>query len=112
MSDDQRVAVWMDHYHAPYAEVCDTEQRAADFAAAVESNGESSVAGVQFPDGRLVHAERWAAFAEARERLLAAQKLRDEEFAANPPPVREVEAPFGLGTAVVSPDDPDWLGVR
>lgn len=109
---DERVAVWMDHWHSPHVEVCDSEEMAASIAALVEENGESTVAGVQFADGRTVPAERWAAFREARQRHRAARKARIEEEAANPPPVREIVAPFGLGTVEVDLGEPDWLGVR
>lgn len=109
---DERVAVWMDHWHSPQVEVCDSEEKAANFAVGVEDNGELTVVGIQFADGRTVPVEQWAAFREARERRRALWKAHVEAEAANPPRVREVVAPFGLGTVEVDPDEPDWLGVR
>ena len=102
----------MDHWHSPHVEVCDSEEMAASFAALVEENGESTVAGAQFADGRTVPVEQWAALREAQERRRAARKARVEAEAANPPPVREIKAPFGMGTVEVDLDGPDWLGMR
>lgn len=107
---DERVAVWMDHWHSPHVQVCDSEEKAADFAALVDDNGESTVVGVQFADGRTVPVEQWTAFREAQERRRAAWKARVEAEATNPPPVRVVVAPFGLGSVELDPDEPDWLG--
>jgi hypothetical protein len=112
MSDDQRVAVWTVRYHIPYVEVFDNERDAADYAAAIADSGNAAVVGVQFPDGRTTPIHRWEAYAEAEYRLSASQEEQAAQAAAHPPSKRRVQAPFGLGDAMVDPGDPDWVGVR
>jgi hypothetical protein len=91
-------------------DIWDSEEEAAGVAAAMEDDGGASPAGVQFPDGRTVPAEQWAALADAR----AARERAFEDWLASPEPrpKRKITAPFGGGQIEIGTDEPTWLGVR
>ena len=103
------VALWYWRYHSIYYDIWDSEEEAAGIAAGMEDNGGASVAGAQFPDGRVIAAEDWQALAEARDRLWSAQS---EPVREKPRPQRKITAPFGGGTTEIDADEPTWLGVK
>jgi hypothetical protein len=106
-------ALWWFRYASPGYEICDSEQEAADLAAGMMDSGGCSIAGVQFPDGRVIQRDAWAAYLAAEERLFAAQMAANAAQRAKPPaPKRKIRAPFGGQIIKVDPGEPAWLGTE
>lgn len=102
-------ALWYVRYHQPDYMLCDDEEDAAGIGAAMMDDGGASVLGVQFPDGRTIALENWAAYAEAERR-------RDEAFARaratnEKPPMRKIQDPFTKRDLEVEVSEPGWLGL-
>ena len=102
------VALWHWRYRSMDYSIWDSEEEAAGIAAAMADDGSASIAGIQFPDGRLIPADDWAAFSAAQER-------RDRYYAEYVPderPQRKITAPFGGGQISIDDREPAWLGVK
>jgi hypothetical protein len=103
------VALWFRRYMQSDYMLCDGEDMAAGVGAAMREDGGAVITGIQFPDGRTVEAENWAAFqAAVRERDRAVV-----EAPAAPParPVRRVRDPFRGDTVdIFGAGEPPWLG--
>ena len=105
------VALWYWRYHSINYSLWDDEEEAAGIAAAMTDDGGGSVAGIQFPDGRLIAREDWAAFAEAEDRRERAEAERREAAKKEKPrPKRKITAPFGGGQMEIDVSEPEWLG--
>lgn len=112
MSD--KCALWYWRYHVIHYELCDDEREAAESAVHMEDYGEASVAGVQFPDGRLIRCNDWDEYraAEAR-RYDEWSALAAKRATAPKPAMRTIVAPFSDGQQVrVLASAPPWLGVQ
>lgn len=103
------VALWYWRYKSIDYSIWDSEEEAAGIAAAMTDDGEASIAGIQFPDGRLTGRDEWPAYAAALERRWRADQERIEK---EPRPRRKITAPFGGGTIDIEADEPSWLGVQ
>jgi hypothetical protein len=111
MAEQEKCALWYDSCIGGVDyDLEDSETDAADYAVALEnSDTPADILGIQFPDGRTVAANQWAALVEARER--ATQRWR--ERMANPPaptPTRTVHDPFRGEQVEVETGEPDWIG--
>ena len=107
------VALWYWRYHQIGYDIWDDEEEAAGVAAAMADNGNASPAGVQFPDGRLIAADEWHAYAEAQQRRTAAEDAALAAAKAAPRPVRKITAPFSGGRVIeIDAGEPSWLGVK
>ena len=102
------VALWYWRYHSIDYSMEDSEEKATGIAAAMTDGGGASVAGIQFPDGRLIARDEWPAYAAAVQRREDAWAQRAEE---KPRPQRKITAPFGGGTMEIDADEPAWLGI-
>ena len=102
------VALWYWRYHWMKYDILDDEEEAAQMAAGMVDAQAGSPAGVQFPDGRLIPREEWPAYAEAQERLEAAQRAAKKP---EPRAWRKITAPFGGGEIEIDAGEPPWLGV-
>lgn len=86
----------------------DTDEESAA-RMAVAYDGDGTVLGLQWSDGRLVPASEWRAFAEAKRR----QRQRDQDRHDNPPPpisTRRAVDPFDGLPISIEVSEPDWLG--
>lgn len=104
-------AVWYWQHQFPNVEWFDDEQSAARFALNMEDEGNGSVRGVQYADGRFVGADAWSELDAEQQRQMEAWR-RGTDSAARP--VRVVVPPFdarGL-TVTVDADAPSWLGAQ
>lgn len=111
MSDEELTcAVWYVGRYGVDFDTCTDEAEAASVAAGLHNGDEAAtILGVQFADGRLVKAEEWQAFADARKRSAAMWA----EAAARPQPAtRTIRDPFTGEALEVEVDEPDWLGDR
>jgi hypothetical protein len=106
------VALWYWRYHQIDYDIWDSEEEAAGIAVGMEDNGDASVAGIQFPDGRLIERNEWSAYAEAMERRDRAEsEARKAAAKAKPRPMRKIMAPFTGGRQIeIDADEPSWLG--
>jgi hypothetical protein len=103
------VALWYWRYNRMDYGIWDSEEEAAGIAVAMADDGGGSTAGVQFPDGRLIPCDEWAAYAEAER---AREQAWHEAVQEEPRPQREITAPFGGGKIKIGADEPAWLGER
>lgn len=105
------VALWYMRHLSMCYDLFDDEDRAAGVGNAMEDDGGAWVAGVQFPDGRLIARDDWEALAAASRRADEAYEARREAEKSRPePPMREIRAPFDGGLIRVGEDEPQWLG--
>lgn len=102
------VALWYWRYYSMRYDIWDSEEEAAGIGAAMEADGGGVVAGVQFPDGRLIRAGEWNALEAARQR-----RERAERGYVPPelPPQRKIKAPFDGGMIDIDAGEPSWLGM-
>lgn len=103
------VALWYWRYHSMDYSLWDDEEEAAGIAAAMVDDGSASIAGIQFPDGRLIPADDWPAFEAAQRQR---EQWTEETLRKEPPPQRKINAPFGGGTISIDAREPTWLGTR
>jgi hypothetical protein len=103
------VALWYWRYRSIDYSIEDSEEEAAGIAAAMTDDGTASIAGIQFPDGRLVPRDEWPAYAAAEQARWRAGQERAQE---KPRPKRKITAPFGGGLIDIDADEPAWLGVK
>lgn len=110
-SREYQAAVWIVSYGSPDYELFETEEAAAGFAAHAMDNGQCSVLGVQFADGRSVRREDWKAYAAAEDRKLQAWAAEaDAVKDRTPPPMREARDPFRHRQIEIEVSEPSWLG--
>lgn len=105
---DYGCALWVWTYGTPRYELCEDEGAAARMAVAFSDDGSGSVAGVQFPDGRLIERKDWTAYHEEEKRQTAVMKAALER----PPrrPKGEINEPFSGERVTIWEDVPRWLG--
>lgn len=98
-------ALWYRNYGTLRYDLYGSEEEAAASAVYMMDTGNCAVTGVSFPDGRAVKREDWQAYADAEERIFAAEAAAPPY---EPPPSKTISSPFG--EARVPPDAPAWLG--
>jgi hypothetical protein len=106
---EDSVAVWFLRYNRPDYDLMDDEDSAARLAVAIEEEGNGSILGVQFADGRTHKADQWRALHDARRRSQEFWKERQ----ANPPaprPTRKARDPFMGKDLDIEISEPGWLG--
>ena len=104
-------ALWYVRYHSPDYELCESEEAAARLGAGMMENGDCSVLGVQFPDGRTIDVDNWPAWDEAQRWMDAGYARMEEERARQPKPVmRKVCDPFNGWALEVKATEPEWVG--
>lgn len=108
MSD---VALWYLRYGQPDYDLCDTEEEAARYGAYMAEDGGGSVLGAQFPDGRVIARDDWAAYALAvRQQEEEWRQQAAERRAAPPPVMRDARDPFEGKPLQIEVSEPAWLG--
>ncbi len=109
---DSRCALWYWRYHTLNYEIYDTEAGAASAAWAMQDNGGAAPVGVQFPDGRTVEIDGWAALTERWSAVFTGEAARRAGATpASPEPAgRKVRSPFGNAVVTVDASEPAWLG--
>jgi hypothetical protein len=106
------VALWYWRRLGMYYSLFDDEDTAARVGNAMEDDDGAAVAGVQFPDGRLVEREAWEALAAASRRAEEAYEAQREAEKSRPQrPKRKIRAPFDGGYIRVEAGEPAWLGL-
>lgn len=107
-AEKQECAVWYDGRGGIDYDLCDDETEAASVAAGLyESDDAPTILGVQFADGRLVKADQWEAFTQAKKAQAA---MWAEAYARPRPAMRTVRDPFTGEAVDVEADEPGWLG--
>lgn len=106
-----QVALWYWRYHTPDFDLFDSEDEAAAVGFYMQEDGQASVAGVQFRDGRTIARDQWPAWAAAEERILRAEREARERAKSGPPrPLRKIRAPFSDGRVIeIDADEPPWI---
>jgi hypothetical protein len=101
-------AVWyIDDYGQIRYDLDIDEESAARMAVAYDGDG--TVLGLQWADGRTIPAGEWRAFAEARRRLR--QLEQDRRDNPQPPvPTRRTNDPFRGRPIDIEVTEPGWLG--
>lgn len=101
-------AVWYIDDYGQISYDLDTDEEAAA-RLAVAHDGDGTVLGLQWSDGRTVPVAEWRAFADAKRR----QRQLEQERRDNPPPpipMRRAKDPFEGRTIDIEVTEPDWLG--
>lgn len=104
--DVSECALWYYRYHSVYVDLHDSEEDAAQAAVWMEEEGQGSVQGVQFPDGRYIDREDWNAY-KTYERSLHNSYRSDP---GPPPAMREVRLPWANESVSILADLPEWVG--
>jgi hypothetical protein len=105
------VALWYLRFHQPDYELYESEAKAADFAAWQDYQGECTILGVQFPDGRTLARKDWPEFGRAVQRQREKRQAETALDKMEPPPaMREARDPFEDRPLQIEVSEPSWLG--
>jgi hypothetical protein len=112
VTDSQQCALWYQWGGRPIEfELADSEEAAARRAVSIDDcDWPCDLLGVQFADGRIIEAENWPAFDEARRREDERYRQINEARPPDTTPKRAVADPFDGQTVMIDASAPSWVG--